>query len=56
MDVAQSRRNGNSSSVGAPIVSGFVPNIGSTPNVGGIDGLALVTANPIIPSLIAISE
>ena len=54
MDVAQSIKNGYPSSVGIPIVSGFVPSIFSTPNVGAIEGLALVPVIPIIPSSVAI--
>lgn len=46
IEVAQSITNGNGSSVGIPNVSGFVPIQGSTPNVGAIDGRALVPVNP----------
>jgi len=40
---------------GAPKVSGFVPNIGSMPKVGAMEGRAFVTVRPISPSLIAMS-
>ena len=55
IDVAASYRKGNSSSLGAPKAIGFVPKSGSTPNVGAIDGRALVKAIPIIPCSTAIS-
>ena len=50
---AQSRLNGNSSSVGNVKVRGFVPIIGSTPLVGATDGLALVPVIPIISAFAA---
>ena len=53
MDVAASKVNGNSSSVGALKAIGFVPSIGCVPNVGAIDGWAFVKLMPTIPSLAA---
>ena len=54
MEVAQSMQNGNSSSVGSAIVSGFVPSMFSTPKVGAIDGRAFVPVMPISPCFVAI--
>ena len=54
MDVAQSRQKGNSSSVGRENVRGFVPIMFSTPNVGAVEGRALVPVSPIRPSFEAI--
>ena len=54
MDVAQSITKGNSSSVGRPMVSGFVPSIFSTPKVGAMEGRALVPVMPIMPCFVAI--
>ena len=53
MEVAQSRLNGNGSSVGIVNVSGFVPIMGSTPKVGATDGRALVPLMPIMPAFSA---
>ena len=52
--MAQSKLNGNSSSVGIVNVSGFVPIIGSTPQVGATDGRAFVPEMPIMPAFSAI--
>ena len=54
MDVAQSKLNGKSSSVGIVNVSGLVPIMGSTPQVGATDGRALVPEIPIMPAFSAI--
>ena len=56
MELAQSIRKSNSSSVGIPMVKGFVPNIPSTPKVGATDGRAFVPVIPMQPSLHAIDE
>ncbi len=53
MDVAASKRKGKDSSVGALKAMGLVPSIGSTPKVGAMEGCALVTLIPTIPSLAA---
>ena len=54
MLVAQSMTNGNASSVGRPMVSGFVPSLFSTPKVGAMDGRALVPVMPIMFAFVAI--
>ena len=51
MEVAQSMMKSKSSSVGMPMVSGFVPNMPSTPKVGATDGRALVPVMPMQPCL-----
>ena len=53
IDVAQSMQKGNSSSVGSENVSGFVPIMFSTPNVGEMEGRAFVPVMPTMPSLLA---
>ena len=53
MDVAQSKTKSKCSSVGKAKVKGLVPNIFSTPNVGAIDGRALVPQIPNKPCLLA---
>ncbi len=40
--------NGKGSEEGIPKVIGLVPNMGSTPYVGAIDGRALVPVSPIL--------
>jgi hypothetical protein len=47
IDVAQSITKGKGSLVGTPNVRGLVPMQGCTPNVGAIDGRALVPVKPI---------
>ena len=54
IEVAQSKKNGNSPSDGITQVKGLVPSILSTPKVGAIDGLALVPQIPMQPCLAAI--
>jgi len=54
MEVAQSRQKGKGSSVGMPTVSGLVPSMFSTPNVGAMEGRALVPVRPIMPARVAI--
>ena len=54
MEVAQSSWKGKSSSVGKPTVSGLVPSMFSTPNVGAMEGRALVPVMPIMPASVAI--
>ncbi len=56
MEVAQSRRKGNFSSVGMAKVRGLVPSMFSTPKVGATEGRALVPVMPIMPASAAMSE
>ena len=54
MDVAQSITKGKGSSVGMPKHRGLVPKHGSTPNVGAVEGRALVPQKPMQPRSLAI--
>mmetsp|Transcript_2439 Transcript_2439/g.4833 ORF Transcript_2439/g.4833 Transcript_2439/m.4833 type:complete len:260 (+) Transcript_2439:60-839(+) len=51
-DVAQSITKGYSSEVGMPKTRGFVPSMGSTPNVGAMEGRALVPVRPILKRVV----